>query len=92
MCVIAAPIDRGVKEPIWENIEVGEEFGPVETAISDHDLKSYAYAVDAFHPWYVHNFPFSGRVVPPALLSIALFNLFYLDYDRRLVHVSRISS
>ena len=48
--MIAVPVDRGVKDPIWENLEVGEEFGPVETAISDHDLKSYAYAVDDFHP------------------------------------------
>src|SRR5215471_17125549 len=84
--MIAVPIDPGMKEPIWENIEVGEEFGPVETAISDHDLKSYAYAVDDFHPWYVQNSPFGGRVVPPTLLSIALFNLLYLKYDRRLVH------
>jgi acyl dehydratase len=84
--MIAVPIDAGLKEPTWENIEVGEEFGPVETAISDHDLKSYAYAVDDFHPWYMQNSPFGGRVVPPSLLSVALFNLFYVKYDRRLVH------
>jgi acyl dehydratase len=83
--MIAVPVAAGLKEPIWENIEVGEEFGPVETAISDHDLKSYAYAVDDFHPWYVQDSPFGGRVVPPALLSIALFNLLYLKYDRGLV-------
>jgi len=84
--MIAVPIHRGVKDPIWENFEIGEEFGPIETAISDHDLKSYAYAVDDFHSWYMQNSPFGGRVVPPALLSIALFNLFYVKYDRRLVH------
>jgi hypothetical protein len=84
--MIAVPIAAGIKEPIWEYIEVGEEFGPVEVAISDHDLKSYAYAVDDFHPWYVQNSPYVGRVVPPPLLSIALFNLLYLNYDRRLVH------
>jgi len=83
--MIAIPTDPGLKEPIWENIEVGEEYGPVETAISDHDLKSYAYAVDDFHPWYMRNSPFGGRVVPPALLSTALFNLLYLTYDPRLV-------
>jgi N-terminal half of MaoC dehydratase len=87
MSMISIPIDHGrLKVPIWENIEVGEEFGPIETVISDHDLKSYAYAVDDFHSWYMQNSPFGGRVVPPALLSVALFNLFYVKYDRRLVH------
>jgi acyl dehydratase len=87
MYVFSIPKDHGrLKEPIWENIEVGEEFGPVETVISDHDLTSYAYAVDDFHSWYMQNSPFGGRVVPPAVLSIALFNLFFVKYDRELVH------
>jgi acyl dehydratase len=87
MSCFGVPVEpAGSKKPIWETIEVGEEFGPLETAISDHDVKSYAYAVDDFHPWYLQNSPFDGRVVPPALLPIALFNLWYLTYDRRLVH------
>jgi acyl dehydratase len=85
--MISIPIDHGrLKVPIWENIEVGEEFGPLETVISDHDLKSYAYAVDDFHSWCMQTPPLGGRVVPPALLSIALFNLFFVKYDRRLVN------
>jgi acyl dehydratase len=84
--MIVVPIAPGIKKPIWENIEVGEEFGPVEVAISDHDLKSYAYAVDDFHPWYVQNSPFGARVVPPGLLALALFNLVYCTYDRGLLH------
>jgi acyl dehydratase len=84
--MIAVPIAAGINKPIWENIEVGEEFGPVEVAISDHDLKSYAYAIDDFHPWYMQNSPFGARVVPPGLLALALFNLLYCTYDRGLMH------
>jgi acyl dehydratase len=87
MSFFGIPVEpAGAKEPIWETIEVGEEFGPLEIEISDHDVKSYAYAVDDLHPWYLQYSPFDGRVVPPALLPIALFNLWYLTYDRRLVH------
>src|SRR6516165_3967407 len=84
--MIVVPIAAGIKKPIWANIEVGEEFGPVEVAISDHDVKSYAYAVDDFHQWYMQNSPFGARVVPPGLLALVLFNLLYCTYDRGLIH------
>jgi acyl dehydratase len=84
--MIIVPLDRaGLKKPVWESIEVGEEFGPLETAISDHDVKSYAYAVDDFHPWYLQDSPFGGRVAPATLLAVALLNLLHLTYDSRAV-------
>jgi acyl dehydratase len=82
--MIIVPLDRpGLKEPVWEKIEVGEELGPLEIAISDHDVKSYAYAVDDFHPWYLQDSPFGGRVAPATLLAVALLNLLHLSYDSR---------
>jgi hypothetical protein len=74
--MLEAPPDRpDPAETIWENLPLDQELGPLETTISDHDVKSYCYAVDDFHPWYLHDSPFGGRVVPPTLLSLALLKL-----------------
>src|SRR5262249_94766 len=89
--MIVVPFDRpGLKEPTWENIVVGEEFGPLEVVISDHAVKSYVYAIDDYHPWYLHDSPFGGRIAPAALLTRALLDLLHLEYDAvrlRALHV-----
>ncbi len=56
--MIVAPLDRlDPAETIWENLPMDQELGPLETTISDHDVKSYGYAVDDLHPWYLHDSP-----------------------------------
>jgi acyl dehydratase len=85
------PFDRhGLKEPTWENVVIGEEFGPLEIVITDHALKSYAYAIDDYHPWYLDDSPFGGPVAPAALLTRPLLDLLQLGYDAtrlRALHV-----
>ena len=84
---MVVPVDRpDPAAAMWENLPVDTELGPLETTISDHDVKSYGYAVDDFHPWYMHHSPFGGRVVPPALLSVALFKLRHLPGNFALMH------
>ena len=80
--MIVIPCDRpGLKEPTWENVVVGEEFGPLDAVISDHAVKSHVYAIDDYHPWYVHDSPLGGRIAPATLLTRALLDLVYLEYD-----------
>jgi acyl dehydratase len=80
--MIIVPFDRpGLKEPTWENILVGEEFGPLEVVISDHAVKSHVYALDDYHPWYLRESPLGGPIAPGTLLTRPLLDLLYLKYD-----------
>jgi hypothetical protein len=84
---VVVPVDRpDPAEALWEDLPVDQELGPLETTISDHEVKSFAYAVDDFHPWYVHDSPFGGRIVSPALLSLAVFKLRYFKRSCTLMH------
>jgi acyl dehydratase len=80
--MIVVPFDRpGLKELTWDNLRVGEAFGPLEVVISDHTVKSHLYALDDYHPWYLHDSPLGGPIAPSTLLTRALLDLLYLSYD-----------
>jgi len=70
-----------LKAYTWENIEVGEEFGPVEGILSELKLKTHAFAVDDYGPWYFQGSPFGGRIGHPTLLATDILMLFTLNYD-----------
>lgn len=67
----------------YENIQIGEEFGPVEGIVSDFQVKTHAYAVDDYSPWYFQRSPFGGRIGHPTLLANDILRLFMLAYDMR---------
>jgi acyl dehydratase len=71
------------KPYIYENIQIGEEFGPVEGIVSDFQVKTHAYAVDDYSPWYFQCSPFGGRIGHPTLLANDILRLFMLGYDMR---------
>jgi acyl dehydratase len=71
-----------LKEPTWENVEVGERFGPIEIVIDDHRIKSHAYAVNDYHPWYFADSPFGGRIGHATLLTNSLLAIYVLGYNR----------
>lgn len=77
------PIHRAsqLKPYTWENIQIGEEFGPVEGILSELKLKLHAFAVDDYHPWYFHQSPFGARIGHPTLLATDILMLFTLGYD-----------
>jgi acyl dehydratase len=89
--MLVVPFDRpGLKDPTWENVVVGEEFGPLDVVISEHAVKSYVYAIDDYHPWYLHDSPFGGQIAPAAFVTRPLLDLLYLEYDAirlRALHV-----
>ncbi len=57
-----------LKERNWDLMEVGEEFGPIEVVVTDHMIKSFAYAVDDYDPAYMVGLPGVGRIGHPTLL------------------------
>ncbi len=79
--LLVSPSGSPLKEPIWENVEVGEPFGPIDFVIDDHQVKSYAYAIDEYHPWFFSNSPFGTRISPAALLTNPLLGIYYLGYN-----------
>ena len=78
----ASPKGVPLKEPTWENVEPGEQFGPIELVVDDHRIKSYAYALDDYHPWYFVASPFGGRIGHATLLSNPLLAIYVLGYNR----------
>ncbi len=70
-----------LKPYTWENIEIGEELGPVEGILSELKVKLHAYAVDDYGPWYFQGSPFGGRIGHPTLLATDILMLFTLAFD-----------
>jgi acyl dehydratase len=70
-----------LKQYTFDNIEYGEEFGPVEGALNELKLKTHAFAVDDYHDWYFRGSPFGARIGHPTLLATDILMLFTLNYD-----------
>ncbi len=70
-----------LKPHTWENIEIGEEFGPVEGILSELKVKLHAFAVDDYGPWYFQGSPFGARIGHPTLLATDILMLFTLGFD-----------
>ncbi|WP_234188239.1 hypothetical protein [Shinella sp. NM-101] len=74
-------LEAGLKEPVFENLDIPEEFGPVLIVIDDHKIKRFAFTQDDYNPWYLSAGPFGGgRIGHPCLLGNDLVQLFTLKY------------
>ncbi|HWT80310.1 MAG TPA: MaoC family dehydratase N-terminal domain-containing protein, partial [Candidatus Methylomirabilis sp.] len=72
---------RKLKPYTWDNIQIGEEFGPVQGTLSELKVKQHAFAVDDYGPWYFQGSPFGARIGHPTLLATDILMLFTLAYD-----------
>lgn len=70
-----------LKERRWEVMEVGETFGPIEVVVTDHMIKSFAYAVDDYDPAYMVGLPGVGRIGHPPLLCRDARDVIRTAYD-----------
>jgi acyl dehydratase len=77
----SVPNASGLKEAKFELVQVGEQFGPLEETVTDHKVKSFAFTVDDYSPWYFGESPFGGRIGHPALLANDLLMLYLTKYD-----------
>ena len=71
---------KTLKEYTFDNIQHGEEFGPVEGVLNDLKLKTHAYAVDDYGDWYFRGSPFGARIGHPTLFATDILMLFTLNY------------
>ncbi|MFC3996139.1 hypothetical protein ACFOVU_09455 [Nocardiopsis sediminis] len=73
--------EAGLKEPLFENLEIPERLGPVTVRVDDHKIKRFAFTQDDHHPWHLHSSPFEGRRIGhAALLGNDLVQLFTTVY------------
>jgi acyl dehydratase len=69
------------KDPVYENVEVGERFGPTELVLDDFFLKSYAYGTDDFSGMRIDDGAIvPGDFVPGAAIVSELMLVFLLVY------------
>ena len=74
-------LEAGLKEPVFENLEIPEQFGPVSIVVDDHKIKRFSFTQDDYNPWYLTAGPFDGgRIGQPCLLGNDLVQLFTLKY------------
>lgn len=73
-------LEQGLKEPIYENIEIPEHFGPVEIVIDDLKIKRFAFVTDDYGDWYLRSGPSGPRIGQPGLLANDLLQLFTTRY------------
>lgn len=75
-----ADLEAGTKDPTYENIEVPEDFGPVEVLVDDFKIKRFAFVADDFGDWYLKASPWGPRIGQPGLLANDLLQLFTTRY------------
>ena len=74
-------LEAGLKEPIFENLEIPEKLGPVTILVDDHKIKRFSFTQDDYSPWYLQGSPFDGaRIGQPCLLGNDLVQLFTTRY------------
>lgn len=73
-------LEAGLKEPVYEQIEIPEPFGPVDVLVDDLKIKRFAFVADDFGDWYLKASPWGGRIGQPGLLANDLLQLFTTRY------------
>ncbi len=73
-------LEAGLKEPVFENLEIPESLGPVTITVDDHKIKRFSFTQDDYSPWYLQDSPFGTRIGQPALLGNDLVQLFTTRY------------
>jgi acyl dehydratase len=75
-----------LREPIYEEVVIGEEIGPVEIVADEHYLRQACFAADDYTSWYLSKTPeFGVQLVPSMALVHDLLALFTIAYDPNLI-------
>ncbi|WP_137389515.1 hypothetical protein [Rhodoligotrophos defluvii] len=80
--VTVEDLEAGLKEPVFENLEIPEQLGPVTITVDDHKIKRFSFTQDDYGSWYLEGCPAFGgaRIGQPALLGNDLVQLFTTRY------------
>ena len=68
----------------FDEIQIGEELGPIETPASANAVRRYCEDWQDLNPLYLEDSPFGGPIVPPAFMAgLTGFQLLGRRYDAR---------
>jgi acyl dehydratase len=74
-------LEAELKEPVFENLEIPEQLGPVTIVVDDHKIKRFSFTQDDYSAWYLQGSPFGGeRIGQSCLLGNDLVQLFTTRY------------
>ncbi|MEV5440542.1 hypothetical protein AB0K80_31730 [Streptomyces sp. NPDC052682] len=73
-------LEAGLKPPVYEEIVIPEEFGPVEVVVDDLKVRRFAFTQDDHGDWYLRSGPDGPRIGHAGLLANDLLQLFTLHY------------
>ncbi len=71
----------GSREATFENVVLGEPFGPLDVVVDPYKIRRFAFVMDDWHPWSFGPSPFGGAIGQAGLLTNDLLQLFTLVYD-----------
>jgi acyl dehydratase len=74
--------DRGERRPVYDEVVLDEELGPVAVRVDEAAVKAMAFALDDHRPWHFGPSPFGGPVGHAAALANELLCIYYTHYDR----------
>ena len=69
----------------YENIVLGEDFGPIEEVVDEYKVKKFAFMMDDYNPWCFGDSPFGKRIGHAGILANDLLQLFTQVYDANTV-------
>ncbi|MER8006846.1 hypothetical protein [Streptomyces sp. NPDC094149] len=73
-------LEAGLKPPVFDEIVIPEEFGPVDLLVDDLKVKRFAFTQDDHGDWYLRAGPDGPRMAQAGLLANDLLQLFTLDF------------
>ena len=56
-------------DSVWNMINVGDDFKPIEYVVTEDMVNRFAEAVDDHDDWYMKDSPFGGRIAHPTMSS-----------------------
>ena len=65
----------------YENIVLGEDFGPIYEVVDDYKIKKFAFMMDDYNPWCFGDSPFGKRIGHAGILANDLLQLFTQVFD-----------
>ena len=71
---------EGLRAPVYENIVIPEDFGPVEILVDDLKVRRFAFTQDDFGGRHLRAGPDGPRIAHAALLANDLLQLFTLKF------------
>lgn len=69
-------LEADLKAPLFDNVVIPEDFGPVEVHVDDHKVKRFAFTQDDFEPCPFIAGPHGLRIAPAGILANDLLQLF----------------